>query len=166
MLPFVNDQIRTLPSELRGYWPLIQSCQTNAKSGSVAYLTVQESVVRKGETQRTPGLHVEAALELTDQRCSEKVYYSWGGGRSTTKCIVGGIFMASTQSNTCAVLHCTLLDPATVIALHGDVEHLRSHIVSSGATHSIMKANALWWITGTIDSHCVFCVCTCVLIRN
>ncbi len=31
---------------------------------AIAYLTVHESFVKKGETQRRPGIHIEAPLEL------------------------------------------------------------------------------------------------------
>ncbi len=151
MLPFIIDRKQTLPLELQGYWSFIQLCKTNAARGSVAYLTVQESHVRPDRTQRTPGLHVEAALEM-ESGCTVQRFYSWGGGQTNSRDFKGGIFMASTQSKSCAVLHCTLRDPAEVIGLHGNVEHLRSHIVHSGTPHSVLEAHALWWITGACAS--------------
>ena len=66
MMPFVMGTKSSLPEELHGYWPIIECCvQTLYKEAGAAtppakrigYLTVHESDVQGGTSQRRPGLH-------------------------------------------------------------------------------------------------------------
>lgn len=76
MMPFVFGDKSSLPKEYHGYLPLIE--KANFAKGSVAYLTIHESVVEKGSTQRRPGLHTDGTSgEQADGSISES---SWGGG--------------------------------------------------------------------------------------
>jgi hypothetical protein len=60
MMPFRLDDIaRTLPASLQGYVRMIASLPIVVLPRQLAYLTVHESLVRPGETQRRPGLHFE-----------------------------------------------------------------------------------------------------------
>lgn len=63
MMPFIMSKKESLPSFLHSYWPLIAKCVNWLPGGQrdlVGYLTVQESHVEAGETQRRPGLHTES----------------------------------------------------------------------------------------------------------
>lgn len=64
MMPIMlNDLINTLPKKLHGYIDVIRMCPA-AYNGCVAYLTVHESLVKGGESQRRPGVHIEAPIKL------------------------------------------------------------------------------------------------------
>ena len=78
MMPFVLGDPSTLPEELHGYLPLIDQC-SELVPGEVAYLTVNESVVRAGASQRRPGIHTEGTSIL----CWGEGGWGggWGGGR-------------------------------------------------------------------------------------
>ena len=54
----IKDQI---PVELHRYIPYIKAClrHDNDLWKSICYLTIHESFVKKGNTQRRPGLHIE-----------------------------------------------------------------------------------------------------------
>lgn len=67
MMPIIVGDLWTLPDRLRGYATLIDA--TGLPRGELAYLTVHESVVRPGETQRRPGAHTDATK-----------FHAWGGG--------------------------------------------------------------------------------------
>merc|ERR1719235_1321564 len=61
LMPFVMGRKDTLPSNLQQYWPLIEACGLSKDDKErVGYLTVVESWVEPGETQRRPGLHVDS----------------------------------------------------------------------------------------------------------
>ena len=78
MMPFLVGQTFEecqLPENLRPYWPMIEAClypemnrawhhlwpskQRPSELGKVNYLTVHESFVEEGTSQRRPGLHVD-----------------------------------------------------------------------------------------------------------
>ena len=68
MMPFISsEEFKTsrLPENLKPYWSLIKRCVEHAKGrnssslGSVFYLSIEESEVEKGSSQRRPGLHVD-----------------------------------------------------------------------------------------------------------
>ena len=52
---------KQLPSNLRGYAQWIQACLKSDPSqiDKICFLTIHESFVKKGRTQRRPGLHIE-----------------------------------------------------------------------------------------------------------
>lgn len=77
MMPFNTSDIRSLPEELRVYWPIIQKCNTT----DLAYLSVSSSFVKRGEYQRRRGIHTEAIASSP-----------WGGGWGNK-----GVYMASTD---------------------------------------------------------------------
>ena len=79
MMPFVVDENLKdckLPGYLQNYWPLIEAClrpqyarrywhlwpksKIPSDIGKVYYLTIQESWVEPGNSQRRPGLHVDS----------------------------------------------------------------------------------------------------------
>ena len=69
MMPFLLDgggfEKSRLPEYLRPYWPIVERClprdqrTTGSPGAGICFLTVQESFVEGGRTQRRPGLHVD-----------------------------------------------------------------------------------------------------------
>ena len=64
MMPFLLNDLTTLPTKFRTYDNMIKKCMrlvSNHRTNKdcVAYLTITETKVEKGKTQRRPGLHVE-----------------------------------------------------------------------------------------------------------
>jgi hypothetical protein len=58
MMPFIFGKVDSLPLSLHPYLGIIEKC--DLEKGSTCYLTVHESVVQEGTTQRRPGVHTEA----------------------------------------------------------------------------------------------------------
>ena len=75
MMPFVVGNPNSLPKYLHGYLPMIE--KANFKEGSVAYITVHESFVKKGTTQRRPGIHTDGTNGKLVEGLEEG---AWGGG--------------------------------------------------------------------------------------
>jgi hypothetical protein len=122
----------------------------------IVYLTVDERKVMPGESHRRGGLHTEApgtkllATDAPDSAAfadpdSGQVYpprfHGWGTGELLNgRMFRGGLFMASTVSNTCAVYNARVKRPevdeqgymnpddSTPVGLLGDCEHIRSVI--------------------------------------
>lgn len=85
MMPFVFGDNESVPEFLRPYLPIINMCEL--ETGSVSYLTIDESFVMKDSTQRRGGVHVEAPK-----------LNAWGGG--SWGGISKGIYMASNDGLT------------------------------------------------------------------
>lgn len=81
MMPVVMGDLRTLPTELHGYAPMMR--RSPWADGAVVYLTVHESMVRTGTSQRRGGVHTERTAR-----------YAWGGGGWGKH---EGVWMASTD---------------------------------------------------------------------
>ena len=185
MMPFyVGETFEAckLPQNLKPYWKLIQLCispelnrkqservkmnhQWKSDIGKVYFLTIQESLVKTGESQRRPGLHVDSpgVVNIKNQdeedvlgykgkgwveECSE---YHWGEGcghvvgkndTDTYLDFIGGIYIASNISDSCRVWNCEV-DPEAV-GKHGDIEHLRWAMPDDG---KVMDGNQMYWIT-------------------
>ena len=113
--------------------PLLFYSTEGSDLGKVYYLTVQESSVEAGQSQRRPGLHVdrpgqvkmksESARDVTRGRGSSDSYYGHGWGRGCAHSVggvqgdygykeedrlvtYGGIYMASSVNNSCKVWNC------------------------------------------------------------
>lgn len=84
MLPFIMGDDDSLPGAVRPYLPIIRACSLTL--GRHAYLSISESYVRKGETQRRPGVHTEATRSI-----------GWGGGSWGGRVEGAGVYMASTD---------------------------------------------------------------------
>lgn len=96
MMPIVMGDSESVPTELQGYLPLINEC--DFEKGSIVYLTVHESSVDPGTSQRRGGVHTEAFkpsesfLRLVQDSGIEAGSWgggSWGGAK--------GVYMASTD---------------------------------------------------------------------
>ena len=157
MMPFVIGDVTSLPADYQHYWPLIAACWISPKEkGKVGYLTIDERLVKQGESQRRPGLHVE-----TPGTCrvggGENVCHMWGGGKrqrkKQRKGCVGGIFMASTVAQSCRVWNVVLKDD-TAIRTHGDIEHLRPLLqLCDPYDTSTKDRSGTEWLTG--ESRCL-----------
>jgi hypothetical protein len=125
-----------------------QRTRTYAPAGQrrVFYLTIQESFVEAGETQRRPGLHTDAhANGDWGAECDKGkgYWHRWGAGEDGVEDVPrnGGIFFASTVDKTCAVWDCGIRNPG----LLGDCEELRDRLSKYGPIP--LEANRLYWIT-------------------
>merc|ERR1719361_3140311 len=113
---------KQLPSDLRGYAEWIQAClkADPSQKDKICFLTIHESFVEKGRTQRRPGLHVELPGRKTGGD-AERVR-AWGEGYRQKN----GIYMASNMNNTCAVWNCKI--DKNVVGELGNMEHIRSSL--------------------------------------
>jgi len=153
MMPFILGDKGSIPVQYLQYWPIIQQCVTSAPEfhhtkmdGTIAYLTIHESQVEAGCTQRRPGIHCESpgcnhALGGGDM-------LRWGLMR-TGKVVSrsGGIFMCSNVSDSCRVWNVKIEEPGTAIGPLGSLEHFRDCLES---TFSFTPdAGEIVWITDT-----------------
>lgn len=104
MMPFILSEKGSLPLNLQKYWEYIENCREFSLAtldDKVAYLTIQESFVKKGETQRRPGLHIESPVgsSILGQRSGSRW---WGGGYE------GGIFLASNVPESFEIWKCSV----------------------------------------------------------
>eukprot|EP00697_Spironema_sp_BW2_P005629 gnl/Spiro4/17850_TR9500_c0_g1_i1.p1 gnl/Spiro4/17850_TR9500_c0_g1~~gnl/Spiro4/17850_TR9500_c0_g1_i1.p1 ORF type:complete len:338 (+),score=116.57 gnl/Spiro4/17850_TR9500_c0_g1_i1:23-1015(+) len=137
MMPFVLGDNRTLPDAYAGYLPLIELCATASPQcvGKIVYLTIQESSVAAGTTQRRAGLHTETPGTLARAPYSVPVELVWGRGHTTNRHVVGGIFLASTVADSCQIWPCEIARGSGLIGPLGDIEHLRTFLPTTGKLH-------------------------------
>lgn len=182
MMPFkLHAPVATLPTELHPYIDAIFKipgmnkpvCKSlHSVHNRIAYITVQESDVLAGATQRRAGLHIESPLA---QRCGEgfiakpggmrlpndpyDAYQSiaWGMGRSENGWPIDGIYMASNVSDSCVVYPALVEYPEIITDAHGALPPCARSILGEGRR---LKAGELCWITDRtphealpLDSH-------------
>ncbi|KAL3944642.1 MAG: hypothetical protein SGBAC_001302 [Bacillariaceae sp.] len=150
MLPFRFGRKESLPEDLQCYYPLIEKCPCNSDEyGKVGYLTVHESAVDATKAQRRDGLHIETPgiFRGTTKAASfipgeEDV--GWGWGTYFPDRYEGGIYIASSVSNTSQVWD-ALVDKRSpgIVDKHGGCEHLRS-LIGKGTK---LRAGELIWMT-------------------
>src|ERR1700722_5585694 len=86
MLPFKMEDIRSLPDYLSHYRTIVAEIINHSPiRQGVAYLTIDEALVKIGETHRRPGLHVDGIGP--DGKIA-----GWGGGGGWGS---AGMFLAS-----------------------------------------------------------------------
>lgn len=172
MMPFIMSKYwnkTRLPDYLKEYYDnIISRCFYNKEQeNKIYYLTIEESLINKGKTQRRPGLHVECGGKVcicNDLIIDEKKQISLDKGTGNWNCnnihfihpwgmglynrgIVDGIFMCSNVSDSCILWNCRIVSDENeneVIGNLGDIEHLRSSLPIPG---QIMEKNKLYWIT-------------------
>lgn len=123
MMPFIFGDKNSLPREVQGYVPLIEAAKL--EKGKLAYLTVHESFVPKGKTQRRPGVHTDGTSSV-----------SWGGGGWGGISPSKGIYVASNDGR------CKAWDMRT-----NDVDHHGSLLTLPQEDGINMEANTLYWFT-------------------
>ena len=153
----IQDQ---LPSDLHGYIPWIIGCgqADPGQFNKICYLTIHESFVEKGKSQRRPGLHIELPGDIAGASAGGKAEYfsGWGGGYEQQD----GIFMASNVDDTCAAWNCRIIDKETSMLgklknigskteygmdSMGGIEHLRMALPKD--KKYLLKKNRLYWMT-------------------
>ena len=178
MMPFIMDVERfekcQLPGYLKIYWErIIQKCHLGLDEiGKIGYLTIQESHVNKGETQRRPGIHTErpgivkfqqnqgsqntkesgsTEADMKDVRIFENGEsvtdvgtFGWGVGEHIIEeaRLKGGIYMISNTSDSCKLYNCEIMDDRLIGEL-GDIEHLREFLPPG----EVMEKDTLYWFT-------------------
>merc|ERR1712046_11222 len=132
MMPIVIVDPRSIPEEYLQYLPLLKACRgftDRVEMGQIGYLTVQESLVSKGQSQRRPCLHTETpGLVTVSGGRIETIEVGWGGGEFVCHKLCGGIYMASTISGSCRVWNAQIRNPSEVVGPHGDIEHVREFL--------------------------------------
>ena len=178
MMPFkLHRPKATLPEYLHPYLGIICRCPA-VRAGvtssvwdyeAVAYLTVHESFVKKGQTQRRPGVHIDAPLAravnggriapfptMVDGRLAEpedEKYreMAWGmGGGNRDGWPIDGIYVASTVADSTAIWPVRVEHPASVCDAHGSLTRktrLEGILRDRLGPPLLAKANELHWIT-------------------
>lgn len=148
MVPFIFGNKNSLPGDLQCYHGLIESCPYDIKErGKVGYLTIHESFIDAGKTQRRQGLHIEAPGTFCDigdvAAFTPATEHHWGIGifHSDDK-FTGGIYMASNVDGTSKVWD-SLVDKRVsgIVDRHGGCEHLRN-IIGQGT--ELRKGELIW----------------------
>lgn len=176
MMPIdLSDIDSTLPDFCAAYAPTIKKCvflqyarylRPGIDPSHIAYLTIHESSVPSGHTQRREGLHIErphAAVPHRNATMSESDDNKRGGGHFTPwtpesmwglGSWVGGdadgrpqdgIYMASNLFDSCIVYPSLIVDPQEegVTDAHGGVEHMRYRL----GPGRYLSSGELCWIT-------------------
>eukprot|EP01084_Bolivina_argentea_P120399 213405_1 len=149
MMPILMEEGKIkeqLPKQLQGYAEWIHVCLRcdPTQKNTICFLTIHESYVLKGRTQRRPGLHIE--WPGSGSNGNTHWTYGWGGGYLQKD----GIYIASNISDTCAVWNCRILDDDNeektgVVGNMGNLQHLRSML--SPNKRCTLDAHKLYWIT-------------------
>uniref|UniRef100_A0A0G4IC33 Uncharacterized protein n=1 Tax=Chromera velia CCMP2878 TaxID=1169474 RepID=A0A0G4IC33_9ALVE len=147
MLPIRMGDEKSLPKHLRAYQKLIDMCPIHpSERGKIGYLTVHESEVGQGETQRRGGLHTEkmGGLNLSGEKgFSPAIQHHWGIGLFHYPDVyVGGLYIANSVDNSCEVFDAVVGDD--IIGPLGDLEHVRDLL---GKTGTPIQSGQLVWMT-------------------
>lgn len=60
MMPFIIGDDESIPEDYRHYCPILHRCAVDDyEIGKVGYLSIMESYVKGGSSQRRPGVHTE-----------------------------------------------------------------------------------------------------------
>lgn len=135
MMPFVMGDPASLPLDLHPYRDMMNDCGVeNTLLGEIGYISVWESDVIPGRSQRRPGIHTEAHPEA-----------SWGGGWGRGNVHDGrgyeGIYQASNASNSCRVWDMYIKAPGP----QGDCSVLEVDWKKT-TSHRLVR-NGLYWMT-------------------
>jgi len=141
MMPFILGDKTSLPDHIHTSWKMISDCNIAEKHlGKVCYLTIDESLVKKGKTQRRQGVHIELPGALDGGWGGG----GWGGGgwrspQGFPRQRKDGIYMASNVNNSCKVWN-TQISHENI----GNLGEVRSDNLGEGTN---MNANDIWWMT-------------------
>lgn len=143
MMPFIIGDKNSIPQKYQQYYTLIEQCQVDpSEYGKVGYLSISESIVAPGTSQRRPGIHTEKPGRLKNIECHlGRKQPDWGRGRIVEDKIIGGIFMASNVTDSCRAWN-THVDET---GHQGSCEHLKDVLKNE---HEVrFKENELFWLT-------------------
>ena len=170
MMPFkIFYPYKTLPEYLHKYIPLIHSCPiypytynsdgTYKSLDKICYLTVHESFVKKGETQRRGGLHIERPGLITSNSrfvkkepfgTNEYSLLSWGlGCYGYDGMPVDGIYMATNTPKSCKIYDVLINEPEKITDKHGGLDYIMRTKLDKLDKSYYMEPNKLYWLTDT-----------------
>ena len=166
MIPFkFFNSKNTLPEYLHGYLNMIRSCPIDFNSydsngdtvasnmDKICYLTVHESIVKKGETQRRPGIHIEQSKpggrfveEQLSRNGNEYKSLRWGLGTINSDGFpIDGIYMATNIANSCKIYDVLINNPENIIDKYGGLDYVLSNKIKKYGY--CCEPNQLYWIT-------------------
>ncbi len=148
MMPFIQGDPSSVPSEFRSYWDILK--RVFIKSGDVGFLTIDESVAKAGAPHRGTRAKFARAIHTEAGQHPDQVY-AWGGGgwgSSHRTTLDGGvrILLANSISGTCAIWDA----PRKDTTIDGDIGHIADQYPYSAAT--LMKAGEVHEI-GILTPH-------------
>lgn len=158
MMPINLRDLASLPDYCKPYEQIIKYCSQTVPDfdylkyvpiqSHIGYLTIMESDVVQGHSQRRPGLHIESPLKVIDGGKLRKDTYvlNWGRGSYTVDKCLDGIYMASNVPDSCAVWPSTILNPEDVIDNHGSVESMRRYL---GPGRKLADGELCWFTDRT-----------------
>jgi hypothetical protein len=155
----------SLPDYIKPYDKIILSC-VHQQYGSlptekwnnnkwIGYLTIHESIVEPGETQRRPGLHIESPLGKGDfiprpiKNFDEDYYNSewfsieWGGGNYHKDKHRDGIYIVSNTDDMTAIYPYLVENSEKVTDKYGGLQEFKNDLTDKIFT----KKNKVYWIT-------------------
>eukprot|EP01084_Bolivina_argentea_P114345 203592_1 len=143
----INKLKAQIPSNLQGYIPWIGACLAadHTQKDKICFLTIHESYVQKGNTQRRPGIHIE----LPGMAVGGEAFWFWGWGNGYDQ--MDGIYIASNVSNSCAVWNVIINernDENNIIKAMdemGGLDHLKA--ILPNEQKYMMDGGKLYWIT-------------------
>jgi hypothetical protein len=149
MLPFIFEEESSLPEEFALYWPLRKPCAVgDEERGKVGYLTVDERLVKQGESHRRPGLHCESPgffSEIPKCVTYNPSFRAWGGGSARLDRRYGGLYIGSNVNDSCRIHDCSI--KPEFIGSHGNIEHLKDFVVDKCGKRLQTKSHQLYWLT-------------------
>ena len=175
MMPFVIGDLSSIPEVYRVYQDVVNCffpglfcfycfaalrvthvlpAVNKEEFGKIGYLTIHESSVQAGDSQRRSGAHTESPggsgsaqyingeqnHENGDLSRSMSGHTCWGRG-SWHGSYKGGIYMASNVDDSLRVWNTLINSPERVVGEHGDLEHVR-HLL--GEPRLIKKYEVVW----------------------
>lgn len=148
MMPYIQGEPDSAPDEYRGYATILQTLCINR--GDIGFLTIDESVAKKGTPHRGERAETNRALHTEAGRDPHKVY-QWGGGgwgssHHVTLDADVEILLANNIDDSCAVWDAHHEETS----LDGDIGYAANQYPLSDAT--LMKAGEVFKI-GILTPH-------------
>ena len=161
MMPIDLSRLKeTLPEYVKGYSEIIRYCicqqiggwlrEDILNKGKIAYLTIHESLVEPGKTQRRPGLHIESPLICCNSDIIEKNHdnplwqsLSWGKGNWRDDHPIDGMYIASSVDDMAKIYPYHIENPDKLTDKHGGIDHYRECIQDG----EFVKNGCIYWLT-------------------
>lgn len=158
MMPFYLFKKESLPVICHSYWNIIASCgqygaiEYHKRDTVMAYLTINESEVEAGKTQRRPGLHIDSTRSFSNESKSKSYFWRWGYGNIFPGYkFDGGIYMASNIDRSTSIYPCELTEPHEISMDGGNVENLKGLL----GTPMYTRKNHLYWMTDCVPHEAI-----------
>lgn len=136
-MPIIMNDLESIPDFLY-HWKdtfkeLFNICEV--KEG-VGYITIDEKLVKKGDSQRRGGLHVDGVC------CGEIGNGGWGGGGGGWACVGGGMYLSSSEVGCRAYRQEFKGCPG----YEGECDHLRNQCKKENEI--LLEKNKVYWADG------------------